>query len=102
MKKVGIIACFIVLLTGCNQSKQSVYENTMEKYAKRYYEENMKNVVGQNGYEISIKALKKYNDVYGEEYDLSSLEKCKDSSYTTVILNSSKTIKKYEHHLDCK
>lgn len=107
LKKICLGICFVslFLLTGCGSKKEKAeqYEKIMEGYAKTYYEDNMKNVIGQDTNEISIKSLKAFNDAYGEKYDLSKLADCKDTSYTNVIVHSkTREIKKYEHHLECK
>lgn len=101
-KKVAIIGSVLVLLmmTGCG--KKVDYEGIMEKYAKEYYNSYMKAVEGQDKNDVSIALLKVVNEKVGDTYDLSKLKKCDDSSYTTVIVDKNRNIKKYEHHLKCK
>lgn len=107
MKKIclGICLTILFLVTGCGSKaqKEQRYEKIMEEYAKQYYEDNMKNVVGQDINQISIQSLKSFNEVYGEKYDVSKLKNCKDTSYTNVIVHSkTREIKEYDHHLECK
>ncbi len=102
MKKLSFIIFFFFLFIGCSEKKKVVYENIMKDYAKIYYEENMRNINGQDRYDISIQALKNYNDRYEKKYDLSKLKDCDDDSYTSITVNDSKKITKYEHHLSCK
>ena len=102
MKKLIFAIFFLFLFTGCSEKKKVIYENIMQDYAKIYYEENMKNINGQDRYDISIQALKNYNVRYEKKYDLAKLEGCDDTSYTSVTVNASKKITKYEHHLSCK
>ncbi|MDD3340932.1 MAG: hypothetical protein PHN72_01855 [Bacilli bacterium] len=103
MKKKMIVLSFILLgllATGC--TKKVNYEGIMETYAKKYYESYMKGVEGQDKNDVSIKQLKTINEKIGDTYDLSKLKACKESSYTTVVSDKNRNIKKYEHHLNCK
>lgn len=100
MKKWTAVLIFIFLIVGCRGEN---YNKIMKEYASDYYETYMKNVKGQNTNIVSIKALKTVTRDGSKNYDLSKLQKCKDSSYVSVIVNAKdRKIEKYEYHMECK
>ena len=73
----------------------------MKSYATSYYEDYMMQVTGLTEARISIENLENVNKNEGtQKYDLSSLEKCKKTSYVSLILKDKK-IESYEYHLNC-
>lgn len=101
-KMVVAMGSFFLLFAMVGCGKKVDYEGIMEKYATQYYNSYMKAVEGQDKNDVSIELLKVINEKIGPTYDLSDLKKCDDSSYTTVIVDKNRKIKKYEHHLKCK
>ena len=83
MKKILVLLfLFSIVTCGCGK-KDEDYEKVLKDYAQTYYEKHMIGVDNQSQAEVTIAMLKKANS-YGDNYDLSELEKCKDT--TSVIL----------------
>jgi len=102
MKKGLMLIALIALFTvGCNATKE--YESTMEEYAQTFYNEHQKGNVNLTNPTISIAQLKEAVEMKLDDFDMSKLAKCKDSSYTELIINQeSREIEKYVHHLECE
>lgn len=109
MKKFLIVSVAVLSLfmVGCGKKKDDNKTNTkspqeiaMEKYAKDYYLKFMNKYLTNPT--VSIEALKKVkNDGY-TDYDLSDLDKCKDTSYTELVLEEgTNEVKGFVHHLEC-
>ena len=60
----------------------------------------MVGVDNQQQAEITLEMLKKANQ-YGDNYDLSSLKECDDSTTVIISLNNQKQIINYEYELKC-
>jgi len=107
MKKLLIVAIAGVSLfaVGCGKKdndtpKKSPQEIAMEKYAEDYYVKFMNKYLTNPT--VSLEALKKSKTDGYTDYDLSDLDKCKDSSYTELKLEEgTNKIIGYTHHLDC-
>ncbi|MCI9234106.1 MAG: hypothetical protein HFH08_05910 [Bacilli bacterium] len=109
MKKFLIVSVAVLSLfmVGCGKKKEEKKPNTkspqeiaMEKYAKDYYIKFMNKYLTTPT--VSIEALKKTNAEKYTDYDLSDLDKCKDSSYTELVLEEgTNEIKGFVHHLEC-
>ncbi len=109
MKKFLIvtIAVLSLLAVGCGKKtqkttgpKKSPQEEAMEKYSKDYYIKFMNKYLTNPT--VSLEALKKSKADGYTDYDLSKLDKCKDTSYTELKLEEgTNEITGYVHHLDC-
>lgn len=105
MKKGLVISFMLVslLLVGCG-NKQKKYESALNENAKQYYETFMKKYAkgSVDKVEITLKELKQANSVGSANYDLSSLEKCTDSSTIIYVLDKkSGNIKETQYKLNC-
>lgn len=103
MKKILFLSITLlsVFLVGCG-NKQRDYEKTMEKYALDFYEKYVEESIGDqvDVPQITIENLKAANAVK-EQYDLTKLKNCKDSSYVSFIMKDKK-IDLVEFHMNCK
>lgn len=109
MKKILIvtIAVLSLLAVGCGKKakktegpKKNPQEEAMEKYAKDYYIRFMNKYLTNPT--VSLEQIKKSKTDGYTDYDLSKLEKCKDTSYTELKLEEgTNEISGYVHHLDC-
>lgn len=109
MKKFLIvsIAVLSLFMVGCGKKKDDKKENkkspqeiAMEKYAKDYYLKLMNKYLTTPT--VSLEQLKKSNADKYTDYDLKDLEKCKDTSYTEIVLEEgTNEIKSFVHHLEC-
>lgn len=100
MKKIviGLFLC-LIFLTGCGNNEKN-YKEILQGYAKEYYEKHMIGVDNQQQAVITIEMLKKANE-YGDDYDLSKLKKCKDTTSVIINLNDNKEAVSYEYNLKC-
>ena len=113
MKKFLIVSvAFLSLLAvGCGkkkdndnkkeENKKSEQELAMEKYAKDYYIKFMNKYLTDPT--VSLDSLRSAKKDGFTDYDLSALDKCKDTSYTELKLEEgTNEITGYVHHLDCE
>lgn len=104
MKKLLMISIVTLslILVGCGAKKVD-YVKVMEGYSKQYYEKYLTQVTGFDSHEISIELLKNANKVGGGEFNVKTLEECKDSSYILIyVKKDTNVITKYEDHMNCK
>lgn len=107
MKKFLILSVAILSLfaVGCGKKKdktpkKSPQEEAMEKYAKDYYLRFMNKYLTTPT--VSLEALRKVKADGYTDYDLKALEKCKDTSYTELVLEEgTNAVIDYKHHLEC-
>lgn len=110
MKKFLIVTVAVLSLfaVGCgkkedekNENKKPETEVVMEQYAKDYYIKFMNKYLTNPT--VTLEALRKSKTDGYTDYDLSKLDKCKDSSYTELELQEgTNEIIGYKHHLDCE
>ncbi len=110
MKKFLIVSVAILslLAVGCGKKKDNKKENVkspqeiaMEKYAKDYYLKFVNKYLTNPT--VSVQALKKAKKDGYTDYDLSDLSKCKDTSYTELVLEEgTNEVKGFVHHLECE
>ena len=94
MKKI-ILLIPLLLLTGCTNK-----EKLFKQYAKEYYENHMKMVNNIDSVTITLDDLK--NAETEDNYNLSKLKKCKNTSKITLYLDkNTKEIKNEKIELDC-
>ena len=107
MKKMLIMSVAVLSLfaVGCGkknkeENKKSPQEIAMETYAKDYYLKYMNKYLTDPT--VSLETLRRAKNEGYADYDLSKLEKCKDSSYSEIQLEAgTNEIIGYVHHLDC-
>ena len=99
MKKIGLIVCFLCLLTGCaKQDKER--KNQLEVAGKAYYETyGSKYTVDE--YTVTLKELKQAKKELKQDYDLSALEKCQDDTKVQMTIKNKK-VEKVEIKLNCR
>lgn len=103
MKKlvlIGLLTC--LLFVGCGK-KLSSNEKVMKEYATTYYNAHKKGSVDVSSPKVSIKDLKSGNEYAGDNFDLTKLSKCKDTSYVELTIDSNtRDITKYTFHMECE
>ena len=106
MKKLlltGVLVCAVFTLVGCgNGTKLTKEEETMKEYATTFYNNHQKGDTGLTNPQVSIEQLKSGNEFGGDNFDLSKLEKCKDTSYVELKINEAKDITDYVFHMECE
>ncbi len=103
MKKLGIVVLTfaVFLLAGCGTDYAKL-EDELTTKAKKYYEDNMKNVYGINQQQITLAAM----ETAGVDISAFTKESCDKSSYVLIKLTLDKDGKpadsyKTETHLIC-
>ena len=94
MKKILLILP-ILLITGCVNKSE-----VLETSAKTYYENHMKMINNIDSVTITLEDL--INAEIEDEYDLSKLKKCKETSKVIFYINKeTKEIENKKIELDC-
>lgn len=101
---VTIVICSVFVLVGCgNKETTNNYEETMKEYATEFYNAHLKGTEGLKTTEISIAKLKDAVTKVGDTYDMSKLDKCKDTSYVELQINEEdNSVSKYTFHMECE
>lgn len=92
MKKgltISLVICGLLMFTGCdeNGTKTNKYEETMKEYAVSYYNAHQKGTEGLTSTKITVGQLKEAIEKIGDNYDMTKLSSCTDSSYVELIIN---------------
>lgn len=98
MKKVLILGLSFVILTGCTGKKEKRMQ-AMEQYGKEYYQSYGKQY-DIDEYTVSLKQLREAKKQLKQEYDLTVLEQCEDTTKIIFTVKDQK-IKSFKINLDC-
>ncbi len=98
MKKVLILGLSLIILTGCN-GKEEKRLQAMERYGKEYYQSYGKQY-DVDEYTVSLKQLREAKKQLKQDYDLTALEKCQDTTKIIFTIKEKK-IKDFKINLDC-
>ena len=111
MKKVVLLAVLFLsfVMVGCGKSSEENLQETMEKYARSYYEKYGTSVSGQMlTYEVTLGSLKDLNKSNSmdekDKYDLSDFTaaNCKDSTKASLKIDDNQKVKSVTVKLNCK
>lgn len=91
MKKIGIIICCILVLTGCGKQEKEQKEQLL--IAARQYYESYGKTYSVDEYTVSLKQLKKAKEELKQDYDLSKVDDCKDDTSVTFTIKNKKVAK---------
>ena len=97
MKKIIILIIPLLIITGCESSKNKQFK----KYAKEYYETYMKTINNVDEVTITLGDLR--NASSEGEYKLNKLKKCEaNSKITFEVDKATKELKNEKIELKCK
>lgn len=108
MKKVlvlGVAVCAIFTLAGCGKDEKKLTKNeeTMKQYATEFYNAHQKGDSGLTNPSVTIEQLKSGNEFGGDNFDLSKLEKCKDTSKVELKIDeTTREITDYVFSMECE
>jgi len=92
---LAIITIFFLIKSKFDYSSNS---EKLEKYAKDYYEKNMRSVNVASGYTVTLKMLKA-----SDEYDLDYFGECNDKKTNVdIIVDRNGDITKTKVNINCK
>lgn len=102
MKKVLVASLLICTLfvAGCG-NKVDPKEEAMKEYSIKYYELHQKGIMGLTNPTVSIEELKKAMEITNDEYDLSKLDGCADSSSVELQLDENREVTDVIYHMEC-
>lgn len=90
-----IIVSFFLIKSKVDYTSNS---GKLEKYAKDYYEQNMRSVNVASGYSVTLRMLEAAN-----KYDLDYFEKCDDkNTKVDIIVDKNGDITKTDVIIECK
>lgn len=94
---VGIMAVLLIVTVLAIKSKKDYEKNTqaIDKYAREYYNKNMRNVNPAASYSVNLKMLEK-------KYELKYFEKCdKTSTYVEIFVDKKGKIVGTKTNIEC-
>ena len=103
MKKTLIVSLLVctVFVAGCG-NKANAKEEAMKEYAIKFYESHQKGDNGLTTPTVSIEQLKTAIEVVGDQYDMTKLDGCADTSYVELKIDESKNVTDVVYHMECK
>lgn len=98
MKKITIIVCCLFLITGCI-SQQREQKKQLTVASEAYYQSYGK-TYEVDEYTVTLKQLRQAKKELKQQYDLSSLEACKEDTKVIFTIKNKK-VEKVEIKLNC-
>jgi len=103
MKKMIVICLSLLMLCGCSKNNMAKKEESMQQYAKDYFETFMTGVDGRDEAAITLEDFKEANEEFDKSYDLKIFENCKETSSVKITIKKGKNeISNYDYNLNCK